>query len=137
MRRDRWYSKRLTVWIATYQGGWAGERALPLVNDDHACLSAMSLLWDKAKDEVGAGAQLARIGVTLMDLVPANERQLDLLNRDDEERQRWEALTGAVDHLNRRFGQRVVTMGSWASPKGGNVGGKIAFSRIPDAEDFW
>ena len=35
-----------------------------------------------------------------------------------------------------RSGKRVVTLGSWTPPPGGFAGGKIAYTRIPDAEDF-
>ena len=78
-----------------------------------------------------------RVGVTLLDLSPANARQLDLLENDDEERRKCELLTNTMDGLNRKFGKRVVTLGAWTPPPGGYAGGKIAFNRIPAAEDFW
>ena len=56
---------------------------------------------------------------------------------DDRERQKCETLTGAIDLLNRKFGKRVVTLGPWTPPPGGYAGGKIAYNRIPSAEDFW
>ena len=49
----------------------------------------------------------------------------------------WETLTHTVDRLNTQFGNRVVTLGEWTPPPGGFTGGKIAFTRIPSAEDFW
>lgn len=55
---------------------------------------------------------------------------------DDAERQGWERITDAIDTLNRRFGKRMVTIGSWTPPPGGYSGGKIAYNRIPSAEDF-
>ncbi|ABI78738.1 hypothetical protein HNE_1480 [Hyphomonas neptunium ATCC 15444] len=75
--------------------------------------------------------------MTLGDLTPAAERQLDLLLDDKDDRQRWETLTGTMDGLNAKFGKRVVTLGDWRPPPGGFAGGKIAFTRIPTAEDFW
>ena len=78
-----------------------------------------------------------RVGVTLLDLVPARHRQLDMLMDDDRECQRWETLTRTIDGLNSKFGKRVVTLGDWSPPPGGFTGGKIAFTRIPSAEDFW
>ena len=71
------------------------------------------------------------------DLTPANARQLDLLLNDDEERQKCEVLTNSIDRLNHKFGKRVVTGGEWSPPPGGYAGGKIAYNRIPSAEDFW
>ena len=51
-------------------------------------------------------------------------------------REKWERLQGIVDDLNYSHGKRVVTLGAWTPPPGGFAGGKIAFTRIPDAEDF-
>jgi len=78
-----------------------------------------------------------RVGVTLGELTLADARQPDLFTNDDQERQRCEELTQALDSLNARYGQTVVSIGPWAPPAGGNVGSKISFTRIPDAEDEW
>ena len=75
--------------------------------------------------------------MTLAELSPANARQLDLLLNDDNTRRKCELLTNTVDWLNRKFGKRVVTFGPWTPPPGGYAGGKIAYNRIPSAEDFW
>ena len=78
-----------------------------------------------------------RVGVTLGDLTDAATRQLDMLINDDPERLRWESVTTAMDSLNARYGKSLVTMGPWKLPPGGNLGGKISFTRNPRAEDFW
>jgi DNA polymerase-4 len=80
---------------------------------------------------------MMRVGVTLSNITAAHERQLDWLLDDDTERQRWEQVTRTMDYLNSKFGKRVVTIGAWTPPPGGFTGGKIAFTRIPSAEDFW
>ncbi|MDE2341685.1 MAG: type VI secretion protein ImpB, partial [Alphaproteobacteria bacterium] len=77
------------------------------------------------------------VGVTLGDLVPATARQLDLFLSDDVERQRAERLGLVMDGLNSKYGRTVVSVGPWLPPKGGNIGGKISFTRIPSAADFW
>jgi DNA polymerase IV len=81
--------------------------------------------------------RVLRVGVTLFDLSPAGQRQLDWLENDDHDRQRWERIGTAIDGLNSRYAATVVSIGPWTPPKGGNVGGKISFTRIPSAEDFW
>lgn len=75
--------------------------------------------------------------MTLGDLSPATERQLDMFLDDDRERRKCEAITHMMDRLNRKFGKRVLTLGPWTPPPGGYAGGKIAYNRIPSAEDFW
>ncbi len=135
-RRDNYYANRLHLWLDIRDGGWFGQRELPCVNDDQACLSALMALWEKAQREVRPNCEIVRVGVTLLDLTPSNGRQLDIFLNDDEARQDWERITGAIDYLNRKFGKRVVTVGPWTPPPGGYAGGKIAYNRIPSAEDF-
>jgi DNA polymerase-4 len=137
MRRDLFYADRLWLWLGMRSGGWFGQRELPSVQDDQACLSALNVLWTKARAEIPHRSEIIRVGVTLSELSPANERQLDLLTNDDAKRRKYETLTNTIDGLNRKFGKRVVTLGPWTPPPGGNAGGKIAYNRIPSAEDFW
>ena len=137
MRRDGYYAGRLWLWLDIRNGVWFGQRELPCVQDDHACLAALSALWQKARAEIPKRAEIIRVGVTLLDLSRANARQLDLLADDDDERQKCELITNTMDGLNRKFGKCVVTLGAWTPPPGGYAGGKIAYNRIPSAEDFW
>jgi len=137
MRRDGYYAGRLWLWLDIRGSAWFGQRELHCVQDDHACLAALASLWEKARAEIPKRAEIIRVGVTLLDLSPANARQLDLLIDDDGERQKCELITNTIDRLNRKFGKRVLTLGAWTQPPGGYAGGKIAFNRIPSAEDFW
>jgi DNA polymerase-4 len=137
MRRDGYYAGLLWLWLDMRNGAWFGQRDLHSVQDDHACLKALDMLWVKAQGEIARRAEIVRVGVTLSALTPANERQLDMLLDDNKERQRCELLTNTIDRLNHKFGKRVVTLGPWTPPPGGYAGGKIAYNRIPSAEDFW
>jgi DNA polymerase-4 len=73
----------------------------------------------------------------LFDLTRASARQLDMLLDDDATRRRWESVTEATDALNRKYGRTLVSVGPWMPPPGGCAGGKISYTRIPSAEDFW
>ena len=137
MRRDGYYAGMLWLWLDIRNSAWFGKRELACVQDDHACLAALASLWEKAKAEIPRTAEIIRVGVTLSELSPANARQLDLLSNDDGERRKCELITNTIDRLNRKFGKRVVTLGAWTPPPGGYAGGKIAYNRIPSAEDFW
>ena len=75
--------------------------------------------------------------MTLFDLTRAGERQLDMLLNDDWQRRRCEQATDAIDKLNRKYGRTLVSVGLWVPPPGGYAGGKISYTRIPRAEDFW
>jgi len=104
-----------------------------------ASLSAIgrASVWLKAGSEIKRNAVIVRVSTTLGDLSPANERQLDMFLNDDRVRQKCEVITNTIDRLNQKFGQRVVTVGAWTPPPGDYAGAKIAYNRIPSAEDFW
>ena len=137
LRRAGFYCQSLMLWLQCYDDRFARSISLPQVNDDHAILAGLKTLWEHAERRLKAKSKVLRVGVTLGELTPANHRQLDFLLNDDTERQRWERLGMALDGLNSRFGKTVASIGFWEPPNGGNVGGKIAFTRIPGAEDFW
>jgi DNA polymerase-4 len=127
------------LWVTTgYEStGWAGQRSFPSANDDQALQATFSSMWTEFCQVWKRGGKILRIGVTLLDLSKADSRQLDLFHDDDPRRQRWERITQAMDSLNSKYGRTVASLGVWNPPVGGNVGGKISFTRIPCAEDFW
>jgi len=143
MRREGFYASSLYMWLSLRKGykqgeySWATKHKLYSANDDHTCLKSLDVLWSNAKREVPKDMKIVRVGVTLGDLTPSDSRQLDMLINDDPERRKWESITAAIDGLNSRYGKSLVTMGKWQLPPGGNLGGKISFTRIPRAEDFW
>ncbi|MHA1165945.1 MAG: Y-family DNA polymerase, partial [Alphaproteobacteria bacterium] len=137
MRRAGFYAGRIWLWLSMKEDRWFGQLPLAIVHDDYACLSALDDLWRKARAALPQRARIIRIGVTLLELSPMSERQLDMLLNDDFERQKWEAVTTAIDHLNVKYGKTVLSIGPWTPPPGGNAGGKISYTRIPTAEDFW
>ena len=141
MRRDGWAASRVIVWLDFYmgrnKGGWVEGEDLPAVSDDKACLDALKAIWQRIHAKLPKKTRAIRVGVTLMDLSQISERQLDFLYDDDRERQRWETLTNIKDILNRRYGKRVLEIGAYETPPGGWAGSKIAYTRIPSAEDFY
>jgi len=136
MRRDKFYANRLSLWLSMKSTSWSSERELHSANDDQTCLSTLTVLWDEARETLPPDSRFVRVGVVLMDLTMNTARQLDMFLADDLQRQKWESVTNAIDTLNRKYGERVVTLGEWVQPPGGFAGGKIAFTRIPSAEDF-
>jgi len=137
MRREGFFANKLWLWLNIPKGGFSLGYDLPCVQDDQACLAGLEALWKMAEKTLPRRVRMLAVGTTLDDLTPASARQLDLLLNDDPVRQKCEVLTNTVDGLNRKFGKRVVTLGPWMTPPGGYAGGKIAYNRIPSAEDFW
>lgn len=141
MRRDGWAAGRVVIWLDLYigrnKGGWVEGQDLPAVSDDKACLDALKEMWSRIHPVLPKKARAMRVGVTLMNLTKKSERQLDWVYDDDADRQRWEILTDVKDHLNRRYGKRVLEFGVSEEPSGGWAGAKISYTRIPSAEDFY
>lgn len=137
MRRAGFYCGGLWLWLALKNGSWSDRMTLPIVNDDQAVLDGLSRLWRRVRASQQPGAQVFRVGVTLVDLSRADQRQLDMLLDDDQRRRKWESVSIAIDTLNTRYGRTVMSLGMWQPPAGGHAGGKISYTRIPTAEDFW
>lgn len=137
LRREGYYCAGLWLWLSIRDGSWSGKHHLPVVNDDQAILTGLDALWRQVRTDYPGGLTIFRVGVTLYNISKADQRQLDMLLMDDKRRQRWERASRAIDELNARYGRTVMNLGMWRPPAGGHVGGKISYTRIPSAEDFW
>lgn len=137
MRRDGWYAG--AVWLSLEVRGGAIHRSttLPAVHDYQAVLRAINRLWDTILPLLKSREQVFRVHVALLELTPASERQLDFLSDDDLPRRKWESASIAIDRINSKYGKTLATIGPWNPPPGGHAGGKISYTRIPRAEDFW
>lgn len=141
MRKAGYYTSRLYVWcqyrIGRTDRSWGDSTRLPVVCDDKACIDGLMLIWRRLCKDLPPSTKIVRVGVMLGDISISGERQLDMLVNDDFERRKWERANQAVDHLNAKYSKSLVTLGPWTPPPGGNLGGKISYTRIPRAEDFW
>lgn len=137
MRRDGWSAGRLVLWLGLWERSWSHALDLPAVCDDFSVLRALDSLWQQAETELLPRTEVARLGVTLGALSRTNARQLDLLTTDEPRLRQAEDITRLIDGLNRRYGRTVVSVGPWTPPPGDHVGGKISYTRIPRAEDFY
>lgn len=142
MRREDYYASRLWLHFALKTGpkqsvGRSGDLSFPAMKDDQACLAALDRLFDHTTQQFPRHCRVLRVGVALYKLSKATARQLDLFYNDDAIRQKWERATTAIDFLNTKYGQTIVSIGPWKPPAGGYAGGKISYTRVPSAEDFW
>lgn len=136
MRRDGYNAGRLWLYLAIPEYPFSAAGWLPAVHDDVAVLAALDALWAEAHESVSPRARIIQVHVTLLDLTLSTERQIDMLVDDEPARLKWEAVTAAIDTLNARAGKTLVHVGEW-DPPGEYAGGKISYTRIPSAEDFW
>jgi DNA polymerase IV len=111
--------------------------AVPPTQDTFALLAALDGLWRQVEPELEAG-RLSYVGIGVHGLKPRDAFETDLFDAGPDQGGQAPSLrlSQALDALNRRYGKDTVSIG----PKAGlpdYIGAKIAFTRIPDAEDFW
>lgn len=111
--------------------------AISPTQDTFALLAALEGLWRKVEPELQAG-RLSYVGVGVHHLKPCGMVAADLFDPGPDQGGAAPTLrlSQALDALNRRYGKDTVSIG----PKAGlpdYIGAKIAFTRIPDAEDFY
>ncbi|MGI9354174.1 MAG: Y-family DNA polymerase, partial [Rhizobiaceae bacterium] len=96
MRKGGYYASRLFLWCNYRQSrqdkSYSDSFTLPVVCDDHACLSGLNHLWHRLCAFLTSKTRIVRVGVVLGELSVAGQRQLDMLLDDDNERRRWERV---------------------------------------------
>ncbi|MND90816.1 DNA polymerase IV [compost metagenome] len=122
------------------QRAWGGtglNRAIAPTQDTFALLAALDGLWRQIEPRLQAGG-LSHVGVGVHGLKALDAFEADLfdIGPDQGGQARSLRLSQALDALNKRYGKDTVSIG----PNAGlpdYIGAKIAFTRIPDAEDFY
>ena len=104
--------------------------------DTFALLAALDSLWAQVAPELERG-KLSYVGVNVLHLQSLDSIAPDLFNTGPDQggTARSLKLSQALDALNGRYGRDTVSIG----PKAGlspYIGAKIAFNRVPEAEDF-
>lgn len=121
------------------RGGWwngAFNVAVPPTSDTFVLLAALDELWARAAPEL-QGARPGYVGVAVHDLKPINAIPPDLFSPGPDEggTSRSLRLSKALDVLNRRYGKDTVSIGPRPDLPD-YIGAKIAFTRIPDQNEF-
>jgi len=137
LRRGGYVANSFGLWLNMHDDRWVGEARLGGANDDQAAIKALTGLWQQVRTVLPASLRIVRLHVALYNLTPVGAKQYDIFDRDDALRAKWTSICDAMDRVNSRYAKSIVSIGPWTPPPGGYAGGKIAFSRVPDMEDFW
>ncbi len=138
LRRENYTASALSVSLGAQDGQrWSGETRFFPARDDHTFLREMGRLYEAGVHALGR-VRLKKLSVMLHNIAPIGLTSGDLFEQAEarSDRQRWETLTEAMDNLNARNGDCVVSLGMRIEPPGGYAGAKIAFGRVPDLNDF-
>lgn len=140
------YTARLFGFSARLEDGrkLRGELRCPPLQDSPSFLAMMLCIWHEVMPR-DPNISVKKVSVVLLGLEPENSAQLSLSLFDDREPAMETAvptlprdlrLSHALDRLNHRFGRDTVLIGMLPSAGRGFSGSKIAFTRIPDREEF-
>lgn len=140
LRRMGYYASALSLSVRVEHGPRLGaELRCHRAQDSITFLNLMNILWGKFIREA-QNQPIKKISVTLHGLVPAGDLQTELFEALSDvelrERQRAEKISKALDKINHRFGRDSVLLGMLPSQGKSFSGTKVAFTRIPDIEEF-
>lgn len=122
---------------------WNYETAFLPARDDQTLLAALSNAFDRALVEVQFRPR--SVSVMLHGLITNDQIQLDLFGAQTEvvntsdradAKVKREKLSEAMDQIRAVHGPSGASFGMNKDIPGGYLGAKIAFGRIPDADDF-
>ncbi len=112
----------------------------PYTCDSFILLQTLDAFWSEFVNEFGRGATCSKVAIHLHRLHESETIQPSLFNWFERDGYRWqrrrEGLWDTLDQLNRRFGRDAVTLASQLPISAHYPGAKIAFTRIPEMEEF-
>jgi DNA polymerase IV len=108
--------------------------------DNKTFLDLLNSLWNHALKN-SSGVRIRRVSVALSELVAVNNLQAELFasatDIEPTSRRKSEKLSRAMDEINHRFGRDSILIGMTPSQSRSSISGsKIAFTRIPDVDEF-
>jgi DNA polymerase-4 len=116
---------------------FAQESRLSPTQDSFALLNEFDRIWENFIEERGTRLRLRKVSIVLYRLKPIETRMNDLfVVKTPTGLTRGENLWRAVDKLGAKFGKDAVALASQRDLSLQYLGAKIAFTRIPDREEF-
>jgi DNA polymerase IV len=141
LRRMGYYASGFTLSVRTENGPrYESFERCYRAQDSMTFLHLLDVAWENIMHETKS-ARIRKASVVLSGLVPVSvEQQPELFASVPEEelqrRRKAEKMSLALDKINHRFGRDSVLVGMLPSQGKTFSGTKIAFTRIPDVEEF-
>jgi DNA polymerase-4 len=134
LRRMGFFASRLSLAAKCLQTGrWRAETRMQATQDSFIMLSALELLWRRGEMRAPLW-----VGVTLSGLIATDAHIPDLFERRaaPEVLTERERLCVRIDALNQRYGRDAIAFGDTPARLAAYTGAKIAFTRVPDRDEF-
>ena len=141
LRRLGYYMRAMTLQVKLENGPClVAEARCYRAQDTPTLLRMLEELWQAA---LGCQQQvlLKKISVSLHGLVPVGALQEDLFDGISEralgQQKKYERLSTAMDKMNYKHGRDTVLVGILPAQGKSFAGTKVAFTRIPELEEFY
>lgn len=149
LRRKSLHAASLSLGVRLLDGRkWEGEADFPAAHDIFTFMQHLDDLWRKMTIETFGRLPehmpnrmlCKKVSVVLHGLQQNGTITDDLFNTGLQEQQKQrtkrESLSDAVEAINKKYHRDAVSLGIVPKTLAGHVGTKIAFSRVPDLEEF-
>lgn len=140
LRRLEYHASLLVLSIRLETGArYAAELKLRPAQDNARFLEILQPMWEQLLAQAGSKPRIRKVSVVLSGLVPQSAPQADMLETGAPEQQRRrkaEALSKAMDSINMKYGRDSIVQGMLPAQGKHFTGTKVAFTRIPDKEEF-
>lgn len=145
LRRKGYYASVLSLGARTvHDQKWSSEIKIPPAQDPFTFLSHLDELWDEMLVTLAPRVftlRFKKVSVILSGLKTPADMTGDIFDTGQKENvvklQKREALATALDKLQNKYQKETVWLGVTPKTLAGHVGTKIAFSRVPEREEFW
>lgn len=140
LRRMEYHASALSLSVRIENGGrLEGGMRCYRAQDSMTFLHILDKLWESMLKEA-KNRRIKKIAVTLHDIKQTSEPQTELFDLlpdiNMKERQKYEKMSQALDKINHKYGRDSISLGMLPAQSKSFSGTKIAFTRIPDVEEF-
>ncbi len=149
LRRMKFHAGALSLSVRMLDGRrWAYDADFPAAHDFFTFMQHLDALWammcgqsfGRSPDNMPQSLTFKKVSVILHKLRKEGDITDDLfatnLTEQTKTRNKRESLSAAMESLNRKYHGDAVSLGIVPKTLAGHVGTKIAFSRVPDREEF-
>lgn len=143
LRRKGFYATRLSLGARSTEGWlWKDEISFSAAQDPFTFLHMLDQMWGAmmAYTPDNRHFRFKKISTILHGLKTQKDITDDIFTANpgwQDALKKREALTNALDTLQSKYHKEAVCVGVAPKTLAGHVGTKIAFSRVPDQEEFW
>jgi DNA polymerase-4 len=142
LRRYGFYAKSMSLSIRSSSGKRIFlKHSFYRACDNFSFMKNLFELWQKATSQLAKNEKVKKISIVLFDLVDSESIQPEIFDFSSENNskkiKKQENLSKAMDLINAKFGRDSIVMGFSPNEAKGFSGTKVAFTRIPEYEEFY